>query len=101
VNLGIEDEVVDSIRRAVTEVATNCVLHAYDEHHETLDSCSRRVEGDELVVIVRDGGMGMRSHPLNAHDGRGLRLIARVGDAVYVSSTLGRGTRVGMRFATR
>jgi hypothetical protein len=53
------------------------------------------------VVIVRDRGMGMRSHPLNAHDGHGLRLIARVTDAVYVSFTLGRGTRVGMRFATR
>ena len=53
------------------------------------------------MVIVRDRGVGMRSHPLNAHDGHGLRLIARFADAVYVSFTLRRGTRVGMRFATR
>lgn len=88
-------------RLAVTEAATNCVLHAYgrDQRPEALGFIvDARIDGDELVIHVRDGGIGARDLQSGVQPGLGLRIIDRVADAVYVSSKPGRGTHIGMRF---
>lgn len=98
---GVTGDLHARVRLAVTEAVTNCVLYAYDRDRRagvprvTLEA---RIDGDELVVLVRDEGVGVRALQAGVQRGLGLRLIDHVADAAYISSVPGRGTRVGMRF---
>jgi serine/threonine-protein kinase RsbW len=98
--LGLEQDLADDIRLAVTEACTNCVLHSPTQgaSHPTfvLDA---HVERDELVVIVRDFGGGLLGAPAG-HGGLGLgmQLIEQLSESSQVSSRPGGGTRVAMRF---
>jgi anti-sigma regulatory factor (Ser/Thr protein kinase) len=99
-NLGIRGDLLNRLRIAATEACTNCVLHAYPEGTAAARfTLEARVERDELVMIVRDEGVGMRSETTKSPRGHGFRLLEHVADAVYISSRQGRGTRVGMRFS--
>jgi len=98
--LGLEQELADDIRLAVTEACTNCVLHSPTQGaaHPTfiLDA---HVEQGELVVIVRDFGGGLLGAPAgNGGLGLGMKLIEQLSESSQVSSRPGGGTRVAMRF---
>jgi serine/threonine-protein kinase RsbW len=98
--LGLEQDLADDIRLAVTEACTNCVLHSPTEgaDHPTfiLDA---HVEDGELVVIVRDFGGGLLGAPAgNGGLGLGMKLIEQLSGSSQVSSRPGGGTRVAMRF---
>lgn len=94
------DELRGRLRLAVTEACTNCVLHADCGGLETSRFLLNvRVEDHDLVVLVRDRGLGARDLQSRAHGGLGLRILDCAADALYVSSKPGRGTSVGMRFA--
>ena len=60
-----------------------------------------RVEGDTLLVVVRDYGRGFAPGSTSRRGGLrlGLKLISDLADHTSVSSRPGRGTRVAMRFA--
>jgi stage II sporulation protein AB (anti-sigma F factor) len=99
-HLGLAGELTERIRLAVTEACTNCVLHAYGDAHTATFAVEARVEGDSLLLVVRDYGQGIvpgrpRGDTLNL----GLRLIEELADSASVSTRPGRGTRVAMRFA--
>jgi anti-sigma regulatory factor (Ser/Thr protein kinase) len=100
---GITGEVAETIRLAVTEACTNCVLHAYDAGVPSptfvLDA---RAEVNALLVVVHDSGLGItRGRSSKAGGlGLGLPLIKQLADSTLVSSRPGRGTSVAMRFAT-
>jgi serine/threonine-protein kinase RsbW len=99
--LGIEGEFAYDIRLAVTEACTNCVLHSHGAYpRDPTFVLHARVAQDTLIVVVRDYGRGLGHRPSHASGlGVGLRLIALVADTAHVSSPLGGGVRVVMRFA--
>jgi anti-sigma regulatory factor (Ser/Thr protein kinase) len=99
-HLGLTGELTERIRLAVTEACTNCVLHAYGDAASATFAVEARVDGDWLLLVVRDYGQGMtpgrhRGDTLNL----GLHLLEELADSASVSTRPGRGTRVAMRFA--
>jgi anti-sigma regulatory factor (Ser/Thr protein kinase) len=83
---------------AVTEAATNVVLHAYpdtDPGDIRLVMCP---EPERVVVVVRDWGTGMRPRPDSPGLGVGLPTIATVVGAFSVEAAEGAGTLLRMHF---
>jgi serine/threonine-protein kinase RsbW len=94
---GYEDP--GAIALAVTEAATNVVLHAYTTHPEPGDVCAMvRVEPDQLVVVVRDWGMGMAPRLDTPGLGLGLPTIASLASSFDVEAAEGAGTLLRMHF---
>ncbi len=99
---------LNDIRTAVTEACNNTVLHAYEGEAGPLE-----VEvygtGDELQVLVRDHGTGMRPQISSSPDGSsgvGLLVIQALADRVVFQGSGGQddrdgweGTEVCMSFA--
>ena len=97
---GVREEALTSIRLAVSEAATNVVLHAYPEGTEPgpIEVRAER-NGDGLRVEVADEGGGMLPRPDSPGLGLGLPLIAQLVDGFEVAAREGGGTRLCMRFA--
>jgi serine/threonine-protein kinase RsbW/stage II sporulation protein AB (anti-sigma F factor) len=94
---GAPAEALSSIRLAVSEAATNVVLHAYpDAPGEVRVSVKR--EGRALRVVVEDDGGGMTPRPDSPGLGLGLPLIAQLVDGLEVVRRVGGGTSLCMRF---
>ncbi len=100
--LCLEKELTARIRLAVTEACTNCVLHAYGDEARPGSTymLEASVDGDDVVVVVNDCGIGVARAAATSGLGFGLRLIDDAADGTVVSSRPGYGTRVVMRFAT-
>ena len=98
--LGMSSEGRDDLRLAVTEAATNVVVHAYPEGPGTM-----RIEvwpmPDSLVIHVTDHGTGIvpRVERVSPGLGLGLPLMAALADEMFiVAAEDGSGTHVGMTF---
>jgi anti-sigma regulatory factor (Ser/Thr protein kinase) len=90
------------IRTAVTEACNNVVLHAYEGEEGPL-GVDLRASPDEVEVIVRDYGVGIRPRIRSADEaalGIGLPLIQALVHSVEFSDAGGRGTEVRMQFLT-
>jgi anti-sigma regulatory factor (Ser/Thr protein kinase) len=101
--LGMSPEARDDVRIAVTEAATNVVVHAYPERAGFM-----RVEvwpDSELMVIhVIDHGCGIvpRVERVTPGLGLGIQLIAALADEMSITANDdGSGTQVGMTFRIR
>ena len=94
---GMDAEGVASVRLAVSEAATNAVVHAYRERDGELQ-VRAFVRGDELVIIVCDAGVGLAPRPDSPGLGLGMPLMATVTTRFQVVSK-GKGTEVHMAFA--
>ena len=83
---------------AVTEAATNAVVHAYRGG----DSGSMRVvacaEPTGLVVVIRDYGCGMQPNPDSPGPGLGLSVIGAIAAEMKIERPNDGGTRVRIRF---
>ena len=99
---GASNAILTRLELAVTEAATNVVLHAYREpaHVGHIHACAR-VIGHELEVAIRDDGVGMSPHPESPGLGLGLSLMAHESDGCEISRPASGGTEVRMRFALR
>jgi serine/threonine-protein kinase RsbW len=95
---GATTEQLDAIRLAVSEAATNVVVHAYDERPGEI-RVNARLDSSELLVEVADDGLGMRPTIDGPGLGVGLALISQVADAFAVVTRSSGGTEVHMRFA--
>ena len=100
--LDIDAAILADMKMAVTEAATNVVVHAYDEDQDGILEVEMHAAEEGLEIIVRDHGTGM--HPgAQRRDtpalGLGLPLIAALSDAFELRGTSGTGTEVRMRFA--
>jgi serine/threonine-protein kinase RsbW/stage II sporulation protein AB (anti-sigma F factor) len=94
---GVSGDQLDDIRLAVSEAATNVVVHAYEG-----DSGQIRVDAGltsgNLWVLVADDGYGMRPHIDSPGLGVGLSLISQVCDEFAIAKRSSGGTEVRMRF---
>lgn len=99
--LGASPEARDDLRIAVTEAATNVVVHAYPDRVGTL-----RLEvwpdGKTMIVHVTDHGCGIvpRVERVNPGLGLGIPLIAALSEQMSITANDdGSGTCVGMTFS--
>ena len=97
--LPVPTSLVEDIGLAVSEAATNAVLHAY------LDECdpgplllSARLMDDTVHVVVRDHGRGMTPRPDSPGLGLGLPVIAALTQNVEIRPLPPSGTEVVMTF---
>jgi serine/threonine-protein kinase RsbW/stage II sporulation protein AB (anti-sigma F factor) len=84
---------------AVTEAATNAVLHAYRDGAAGTMRVVACAEPTGLVVVVRDYGVGMQPNPLSPGAGLGLSVIGAVAEEMNVERPADGGTRIRIRFA--
>ena len=101
-------EELGDIRCAVSEAVTNCIVHAYRGEVGIIELTLRRYEGGELVIIVKDRGVGIENvkearEPLFTTDttgersGMGFAIMESMMDTLTVRSKPGVGTTVTMR----
>lgn len=89
---------LDDIRLAVSEAATNVVVHAYVGRPPGPLHVHASVEGRQLRVEVRDEGGGLRARPDSPGLGVGLPLIAAVTESLQLSHADGEPSAVTMTF---
>ena len=92
---GVNGELQSSIALAVSEAASNVVLHAYRDGDGEIEF-EADVEGDALTMRVRDHGVGVGQPSPNKGLGTGMRIMQGLAD-VHVDSD-GDGTEVELRF---
>ena len=98
--LGAGDSVVDGVRLAVSEAVTNVILHAYPDREEPGPvELTAALDGAELLVTVRDEGMGMSPRIDSPGLGLGLPLVGRIATRVDITAPVGGGTLVSMFFS--
>jgi serine/threonine-protein kinase RsbW len=99
---GADDSILTRLELAVTEAATNVVLHAYRDPgsagHIHTSACVTR---NQLEVTIRDDGVGMSPHPESPGLGLGLSLMAHEADACEITRPASGGTEIRMRFGLR
>jgi anti-sigma regulatory factor (Ser/Thr protein kinase) len=84
---------------AVTEAATNAVLHAYVDDTPGEIRAVACAEADRLVVVVRDWGAGMGPRLDTPGLGLGLPTIATLASSFDVEAADGAGTLLRMHFS--
>jgi stage II sporulation protein AB (anti-sigma F factor) len=105
-NPGIEE--LSDIRTAVSEAVTNAIIHGYDQNSDRVVTMQMEIEGEILMVIVRDDGCGIgdidlarkpfyTSKPELERSGMGFSVMEAFMDSVDVHSAPERGTTVTMR----
>ena len=99
--MGVADQRLGDVRLAVSEAATNAVLHAYrdrDPGEIRVDACV--LDDGMLTIVVEDDGFGPLPRPDSPGLGLGLPTIASVADAVELSAGAAAGARLCMHFAS-
>lgn len=94
---GMGEDGVGDVQLAVSEAATNAVVHAYRERDGHLH-VRAHVDGMELIVVVVDTGSGLAPRADSPGLGLGMPLMASVTTRFQVVSQ-GKGTEVQMAFA--
>ena len=100
-------EELDDVKTAVSEAVTNAVIHGY-QGKDGIIYIEASVEGDELTVIVRDKGVGIRDvkqamEPMFTSDttgersGMGFSFMEAFMDEVRVEAAPDEGTTVTMK----
>jgi serine/threonine-protein kinase RsbW/stage II sporulation protein AB (anti-sigma F factor) len=94
---GMGEDGVGDVQLAVSEAATNAVVHAYRDSDGHLQ-VRAHIEGMELIVVVVDTGSGLAPRADSPGLGLGMPLMASVTTRFQVVSQ-GKGTEVQMAFA--
>lgn len=98
--LGAEEPLLGDLKTVVTEACSNVVRHAYPHGGGRFD-IEAFPEGEELTIIVRDSGTGLR--PDLSHDGStmriGLGLISQLSSHFGIGPNPDGGTVVRMRLS--
>jgi anti-sigma regulatory factor (Ser/Thr protein kinase) len=101
---GFGHELTERVRLAVSEACTTVVLHARRENHaEPTLALEAVLEDETLLVVVRDTrSVAAVDGESLAHDelGIGMRIMARAATSADMTSRLGLGTRIALRFNT-
>jgi serine/threonine-protein kinase RsbW len=96
---GVEPPGLDAVRLAVSEAATNVIVHAYaDTNRPGLIEVEATRKPGELCVSVADTGPGLQPGGDRPGLGLGLGIIEQLADRVELLQGGGHGLRVVMRF---
>jgi serine/threonine-protein kinase RsbW len=96
---GADDRMASDIMLAVSEAATNVVVHAYQDVDPGTLALAAEAHDDEVCFEVIDDGAGLTPRPDSPGLGLGLPLIALLAERVEVHSEPGQGpTEVVMLF---
>jgi stage II sporulation protein AB (anti-sigma F factor) len=96
---GFREEKVEAIKLAVSEAATNSILHGYSDRSGTITVAAELEAGGVLRVVIADEGRGMLPHRESDGLGLGVPIMTTVADHVDITSPIGKGgTEVHMRF---
>ena len=99
---GADSETLVRIGLAVSEAATNAVLHAYRGPGTSGHiHVSASLDCGVLHVCVRDDGVGMSPRTDSPGLGLGLCLMAHESDQLEIGAGADGGTSVSLRFALR
>jgi anti-sigma regulatory factor (Ser/Thr protein kinase) len=93
---GMDAEGIADVRLAVTEAATNAVIHAYAKAEGEL-SVTAAMQDGELAIVVGDTGPGLVERRDSPGLGVGLSVIASVAERLKIVSHPG-GTEIHMAF---
>lgn len=98
--LGASKRVVDDVRLCVSEAVSNVVRHAYGPRPGGVGVVVER-ENEDLNVVVRDEGHGMRRDTSKSRTtgGYGLTLIDAIAERVTITTARESGTEVRMTFS--
>ena len=96
---GAEESVVGDIALAVTEAATNAVLHAFVDREPGTITASAHAGDRAIVVCVIDDGRGMRPRTDSPGLGLGLPMMGQLTSSCDIRERAnGTGTEVRMTF---
>jgi serine/threonine-protein kinase RsbW len=93
---GMDAEGIADVRLAVTEAATNAVIHAYAKAEGDLRVTAAMQDG-ELTIVIGDTGPGLVEGRDSPGLGAGLCVIATVTERLRIVSHPG-GTEIHMAF---
>jgi serine/threonine-protein kinase RsbW len=93
---GMNKAAIADVQLAVSEAATNAVMHAYADAPGQL-AVTAAVRGSELEIVIGDTGPGLVERPDSPGMGVGLPLIAAVAERLRIISHPG-GTEIHMTF---
>lgn len=93
---GMDADAIADVQLAVTEAATNAVIHAYAEAEGEL-SVTAAMEDGALAIVIGDTGPGLDGGRDSPGMGVGLAVIATVVERLKIVSRPG-GTEVHMAF---
>jgi anti-sigma regulatory factor (Ser/Thr protein kinase) len=93
---GMDSEGIADVRLAVTEAATNAVMHAYAKAEGELRVTAAMKDG-ELAIVIGDTGPGLVERRDSPGLGAGLSVIASVAERFKIVSHPG-GTEIHMAF---
>jgi anti-sigma regulatory factor (Ser/Thr protein kinase) len=97
--VGVEGSARADVALAVSEAMTNAVCHGYRNGQTGDIDVSATVEGDELVVIIRDYGVGPIPHPEAPGLGMGIQIMTELATQCHVVPAEP-GTAATLRFTT-
>jgi serine/threonine-protein kinase RsbW len=95
---GIDPRALSDVLLAVSEVVTNCVVHAYRGQPGGRVDLEARRTGNRLLLSVADDGAGMAPRHDSPGLGLGLPLVGRIARRVDIRAQAGGGTLVSMWF---
>jgi anti-sigma regulatory factor (Ser/Thr protein kinase) len=95
---GLSEERVGDVKLAVSEAATNAVVHAYRGGPAGSITATARVEDSRLRIVISDDGVGMAPRVDSPGLGLGLPLITALADEVEVVSSEEGGTEITIVF---
>ena len=93
---GMDPEGIADVRLAVTEAATNAVIHAYADADGELRVTAAMQDG-ELAIVISDTGPGLVERRDSPGLGLGLSIIASVADRLKIVNQSS-GTEIHMAF---
>ena len=96
---GADPETIQAVELAVSEAATNVVMHAYIEAPAPGEiRVEVAVTDGALHVAVEDSGRGVRPRPDSPGMGVGMMLMAQMCDELVVTDRVAGGALIVMRF---
>jgi serine/threonine-protein kinase RsbW len=93
---GMSEQQVSDVKLAVSEAATNVVVHAYPDGEGDVSGAAF-IEAGTLRIVICDNGRGMGPRIDSPGLGLGMPMIATVADAMDIRSDSD-GTEIHMTF---
>jgi stage II sporulation protein AB (anti-sigma F factor) len=98
-------EEISEFKTIVSEAVTNAIIHGYECDGKSLVTVHAVIEGDKVIMTVRDEGHGIfdveqamepmfTTRPFMERSGMGFTIMESFADSLSVDSVLGNGTVV-------